>query len=221
VLPEEMNTKFSRITALQGLEMSTEARTEARLMANSVAEPYISAFAQLLLTIEDYLSLVRLGARSNYLLWKYPLAFKDIVTKCAQAQKIDPLLITAIMREESLFQRDVVSSAGALGIMQLLPATARSMANIKHNEELFDPEKNIRLGTNYFSKLLIQFKLSQYAVAAYNAGPHNVERWLTMGYVDEEEFTEDIPFSETKNYVFRIMQTRGIMKALYENELKS
>jgi soluble lytic murein transglycosylase len=127
----------------------------------------------------------------------------------------------AIMREESHFQRDIVSSAGALGIMQLMPATARSLANIKHNEELFDPEKNIRLGTNYFSKLLMQFKLSPYALAAYNAGPHNVERWLAMGYLDEEEFTEDIPYSETKNYVVRIMQTYGIMKTLYENEFKS
>ncbi|MCX5832313.1 MAG: transglycosylase SLT domain-containing protein [Deltaproteobacteria bacterium] len=217
-LPEEMNRKFLRITTLHGLEMSTEARTEARLMMSSVTEPYISAFAQLLLTIEDYLSLVRLGGRHNYPLLKYPLAFGDIVAKCAQAQEIDPFLIMAIMREESHFQRDVVSSAGALGIMQLLPATARSMANIKHNEELFDPEKNIRLGTNYFAKLLVQFKLSQYAIAAYNAGPHNVEKWLAMGYQDEEEFTEDIPFGETKSYVFRIMQTRGIMKALYKKE---
>jgi soluble lytic murein transglycosylase len=219
-LPEEMNSRFLRITTLHGLEMSTEARTEARLMMSSVAEPYISSFAQLLLTIEDYLSLVRLGGRHNYPLLKYPLAFKDIVTKCARAQKIDPFLIMAIMREESHFQRDVVSVAGALGIMQLMPATARSMATIKNNEELFDPEKNIRLGTNYFAKLLVQFKLSQYAIAAYNAGPHNVEKWLAMGYQDEEEFTEDIPFGETKSYVFRIMQTLGIMKTLYENELK-
>lgn len=221
VLPAEINTKFLRITALQGLEMSTEARAEARLMANSVTEPYISSFAQLLLTIEDYLSLVRLGTRFSYLAWKYPLAFHDIVTTCAQAQKIDPLLIMAIMREESHFQRDAVSSAGALGIMQLLPATARSMTHIKQNEELFDPEKNIRLGTNYFAKLLVQFKGAHYALAAYNAGPHNVERWLVKGYVDEDEFTEDIPFSETKNYVVRIIQTRGIMKALYEREPKS
>ena len=221
VLPEEMNTKFLRVTTLQSLAMTTEARTEARLMMSYIADPYISAYAQLLSTIEDYLSLVRLGTRSNYLAWKYPLAFGDIVAKCTQTQKIDPVLIMAIMREESRFQRDAVSGAGALGLMQLMPATARSMSNIKYNEELFDAEKNIRVGTNYFSKLLMQFKVSAYAVAAYNAGPLNVERWLTMGYLDEEEFTEDIPFSETKNYVFRIMQTHGIMKALYEKELRS
>lgn len=221
VLPAEMNTKFLRITSLHSLEMVTEARTEARLMASSVADPYIPAFAKLLGTIEDYLSVVRLGVRYNYPLLKYPLVFRDIVAKYAQAQKIDPLLIMAIMREESRFQRDAVSSAGALGLMQLMPATARGMGAIKQNEELFDAEKNIRIGTNYFAKLLIQFKLSPYAVAAYNAGPLNVQRWLAMGYLDEEEFTEDIPFSETKNYVFRIMQTRGIMKGLYEKELKS
>ncbi|MFH1857426.1 MAG: lytic transglycosylase domain-containing protein [Candidatus Omnitrophota bacterium] len=220
-LPAEINTRFLRVTVLHGLEMRTEARIEARLMMNSVTDPYISKFAQLLLNIEDYLSVVRLGTRHNYPLLKYPLVFKGIVTKYTQAQKIDPLLIMAIMREESRFQRDAVSSAGALGLMQLMPATARSMGNLKNNEELFNAEKNISLGTNYFSKLLRQFKLSQYAVAAYNAGPHNVQRWLAGGYLDEEEFTEDIPFSETKKYVFRIMQTHGIMKALYENELKS
>lgn len=221
LLPEEMQTKFLRITVLQSLEMSTEARAEARLLMSYVAEPYVSAFAKLLLTIEDYLSLVRLGARYNYPLLKYPLAFRDIVTKSAQAHKIDPLLIMAIMREESHFQRDAVSAAGALGIMQLMPATARSLGNIKHNEELLDAEKNIRMGTTYFSRLLTQFKSSQYAIAAYNAGPLNVERWLAMGYQDEEEFAEDIPFSETKNYLFRIMQTHGIMKGLYEKEFRS
>ena len=220
-LPEEINREFLRITALHRLEMTTEARTEARLMMSSVADPYTSAFARLLSTIEDYLSLVRLGTRANELFWKYPLAFRDIVTKCAQAQKIDPFLIMAIMREESRFQRDAVSGAGALGLMQLMPATARSMGTIKQNEELFDAEKNIRLGAGYFAKLLTQFKLTPYAIAAYNAGPLNVERWLAMGYMDAEEFTEDIPFSETKNYVFRVMQTRGIMKALYEKELIS
>ena len=221
MLPEDMKNKFLRVTALQSLEMATDARTEARLMMSNVAEPYVPAFGQLLLTIEDYLSLVRLGTRYNYPLMKYPLAFRNIVTKYAQVQKVDPLLITAIMREESHFQRDAVSVTGALGIMQLMPATARGLTNIKSNEELLDADKNISLGSAYISKLLAKFKSSPYAIAAYNAGPLNVERWLAMGYQDEEEFIEDIPYSETKNYVFRIIQTRGIMRGLYENELKS
>jgi len=77
------------------------------------------------------------------------------------------------------------------------------------------------LGTNYLSRLLVKFKLPHYALAAYNAGEHNVEKWLAAGYRDEAEFTEDIPFSETKNYVFRIMKTHGIMKCLYGSEIKN
>ncbi|HLA05762.1 MAG TPA: transglycosylase SLT domain-containing protein [Syntrophales bacterium] len=216
-LPGEMNTNFLRITELHSLKMKTEARIEAELLMGSVTVPYISAFARLLVKIEDYCTLVKLGIRYDYPSLKYPLAFPETVKKYAQSQKLDPLLVMAVMREESHFQHDAVSEAGALGVMQLMPSTARGIDEVKRNEELFDVEKNIRLGTNYLSRLLAKFKLPHYALAAYNAGEHNAEKWLAAGYRDEAEFTEDIPFSETKNYVFRIMKTYGIMKALYGN----
>jgi soluble lytic murein transglycosylase len=104
--------------------------------------------------------------------------------------------------------------------MQMMPATARRIAHIKNNEELFDVEKNISLGVNYLSRLIARFKTLHYAVAAYNAGERNVEKWLAVGYCDEDEFAEDIPFSETKNYVFRILKTYSIMKSLYDSDIK-
>ncbi|HLE18649.1 MAG TPA: lytic transglycosylase domain-containing protein, partial [Syntrophales bacterium] len=220
-LPIEMNTKFLRITDLHSLKMKREARIEAELLMGSVTDPYISAFARLLVKIEDYCTLVKLGIRYDYPYLKYPLAFPETVKKYAQSQKLDPLLVMAVMREESHFQQDAVSEAGALGVMQLMPSTARDIGKIKRNEELFDAEENIRLGTNYLSRLLVKFKLPHYALAAYNAGERNVEKWLAAGYRDEAEFTEDIPFSETKNYVFRIMKTYGIMKCLYGSEIKN
>lgn len=218
--PEEMNAGFMRINDLNSLKMKAEARTEAQAMIGSVTDRQLPAFALLLANIEDYATLVKLGIRYNYPSLKYPLAFRETVSKYARAQKLDPLLIIAIMREESHFQCDAVSGAGALGVMQLMPATARGLGDVKKNEDLFDAEKNIKLGTNYLSKLMVRFKSPYHAVAAYNAGEHNVEKWLAAGYMDEDDFTEDIPFSETKNYVFKVMKTYSILKNLYGSELE-
>ncbi|MDO9585800.1 MAG: transglycosylase SLT domain-containing protein, partial [Syntrophales bacterium] len=219
-LPEELKTNFLRIIELTSLKMRVEAAQEARLVVDFVTAPYVPSFARLLVEIEDYHSLLSLGIRHNYPLLKYPLAFRDTVFKHAETYRIDPLLVTALMREESHFKNDAVSGAGALGVMQLMPATARRVAHIKNNEDLFDAEKNISLGVNYLSRLISRFKSLHYAVAAYNAGERNVEKWLAAGYRDEDEFTEDIPFSETKNYVFRVLKTYGIMKSLYGDEIK-
>ncbi len=217
-LPEEISRSMLRIAELEYLKMRTEATQEARFVIGSVTEPYVFSFARQLAAIEDYYSLVRLGTRHNAATLKYPLAFRDKVLTHATAHKIDPLLVTALMREESRFKNDAISSAGAIGVMQLMPATARRIARIKNNEELFDAEKNIGLGTSYLSQLVAHFKSLPYAVAAYNAGEHNVEKWLAAGYRDEDEFAEDIPFGETKNYVFRVLKTYGIMKSLYGNK---
>jgi len=129
-------------------------------------------------------------------------------------------LIIAIMREESHFRNDAVSVVGALGLMQLMPATARKVGNISHNRELFEVQKNIRIGTTYLSSLLSRFGEMPYAIAAYNAGGRNVKKWLAANYQDEDEFTEDIPYGETKDYVLRVMSTYFIMKSLYRNEGK-
>ncbi len=220
-LSEEMNRRFLRISELESLKMRAEAGEEARLVMGTVTEAYVPAFAKLLTDIEDYATLVRFGIRYNYPTIKYPLAFRDAVLRYSQANRVDPLLVMSIMREESRFRRDAVSSAGARGVMQLMPATAKRLGVLKNDDELFDAEKNIKLGTSYLSKLLAQLKVPHYAVAAYNAGEHNVAKWLAAEYRDEDEFTEDIPFGETKTYVFRVMQTYGIMKSLYGKELKN
>lgn len=219
-LSEETNRSILRIGELQSLKMKAEAAQEVCLVIGSVTETYVPSFARLLVEMEDYPSLIKLGIRYNSPTLEYPLAFRDTVLKYAGTYRIDPLLVTALMREESHFKNDAVSGAGALGIMQLMPATARRIAHINNKEELFDTEKNISLGVNYLSQLIAQFKSPHYAIAAYNAGEHNVGKWLAAGYRDEDEFAEDIPFSETKNYVFRVMKTYGIMKSLYGNNEK-
>lgn len=212
------NRYLLRIAELESLEMRAEAKIEARWLLGNVKYQDVPVLAGLLVAIGDYPGLIKLGRRHNDLHLIYPFAFRELVIKCAQEQNFDPLLITAIMREESHFSTDAVSGAGALGLMQLMPSNVRKAGHISNDKELFEAQKNIRLGTAHLSRLLSQFKELPYAIAAYNAGTTNVKKWLAADYHDVDEFAEDIPFGETKDYVLRVMTTYYIMRALYGNE---
>ncbi len=219
VLPQEANQKLLRIAELISLKMLVDARTEARLLIGTLRDQDNPALVRLLTDMEDYPGLIKLGGKGNDLFLSYPFAFRETVLKCAKENNFDPFLIVAIMREESRFHHDAVSVAGALGVMQLMPATARNLGRLESNRELLEVRKNIWFGTTHLSKLLSQFKEVPYAVAAYNAGSRNVKKWLAAAnYQDEDEFIEDIPFGETKAYVLRVIRTYSIMKALYGKE---
>jgi soluble lytic murein transglycosylase len=126
-------------------------------------------------------------------------------------------LVHALIRQESGFDSDARSSAGALGLMQLMPATAREVARregISHRTDwLVRPDHNIRLGTAYFQELLERFDGSYaLALAGYNAGPARVDRWIAQfgdprdGSTDLAQWVERIPISETRNYVQRVLE---------------
>ncbi len=125
-------------------------------------------------------------------------------------------IIHAISRQESQFDRQAVSRAGARGLMQIMPGTARDTARRLGMDQadivLFDPQINITLGASYFRRLLNAYGGSHVlAIAAYNAGPGNVNRWLrTIGdprtNMDVLDWIEAIPFSETRNYVQRVLE---------------
>jgi soluble lytic murein transglycosylase len=140
---------------------------------------------------------------------------------------LDPAVSLGIMRQESSFNPDVVSGAGAVGLMQLLPSTARRTGE-KYNlpaGDLFNPDQNMNLGAAYFAQELRNFgNCLPLAIAAYNAGPTNVARWLKE-YGDPElgtqpgganmiDWIEEIPFSETRNYVQRVSENITIYRAL-------
>jgi soluble lytic murein transglycosylase len=145
----------------------------------------------------------------------YPIVFRDIVMEVSDSYALDPLLIYSIMREESRFADDAYSSAGALGLMQLMPYTARRMARntdqtgmINSNRDILVPQINISLGSYYLRQLLDEFQSIPAAVAAYNAGEAAVRRWLNAyEYRDIDEFIEDIPYRETKSYVKKVMRS--------------
>jgi soluble lytic murein transglycosylase len=143
----------------------------------------------------------------------YPSPFMDLVEKHAPGSGVPPLLAMSIIRQESMFDPDVVSYAGACGLMQLMPATARQVAaemGLEHAEDAaFDPETNIRLGTRYLGGLIGRFPGNlAAAVGAYNGGPHNMARWLEgHAPVPGDVFVELVPYAQTRNYIRRVLTT--------------
>lgn len=144
---------------------------------------------------------------------RFPLAYADSIHDTALETNLSPLLIYAIARQESAFMHDVRSSAGALGLMQLMPATGRETAQRMglriSNQDLLKPETNIAIGSRYLSRLLEDFDGNRIlAAAAYNAGPNRVRQWLqrtAAAPVPFDIWIETIPYGETRNYVESVL----------------
>ena len=153
----------------------------------------------------------------------YPLKYSTIIDKYSQKLELDPYLIAAIIYEESRFKKDSRSGAGALGLMQIMPETAKwisSKSKMDINDgKLFEPKENIALGTWYFSWLLNKYQSETLALAAYNGGDKNIDKWLDEHEdISEEEFIKKIPFEETRNYVERVQISRSKYETLYPKE---
>jgi soluble lytic murein transglycosylase len=157
-------------------------------------------------------------------LYRYPLAFWTMVKQHAEQRGVDPYLVLALIRQESLFDTRARSSATALGLMQLLPSTAKRIAkqvgiSSPSPEALFEPEVNLALGTQYLKDLLQRYSNNWFkAIAAYNAGESAVDRWEKEIDTDDiEEFVERIPYGETRGYVKLVMRNHRIYKKLYDS----
>jgi soluble lytic murein transglycosylase len=156
---------------------------------------------------------------------RYPLAYWEIIQNNAREAEIDPYLVVALIRQESLFDTRARSSAAALGLMQLLSTTATRVAKQlgltpPSNEKLFDPELNVTLGTRYLQNLLQRYSNNWFkAIAAYNAGEAAVDRWEKDIVTDDiEEFVERIPYLETRQYVKLVLRNHRIYKTLYNQD---
>lgn len=151
----------------------------------------------------------------------YPNGYLPIIQNYADSQ-IDPYLIAGIIREESLYNPEALSPVGAIGLMQLMPETARRVANRIglpgiEREDLFSGEINIRLGVQYVSQLLGENEGKVIRViAAYNAGPNAVRRWVEKnGHREADEFVELISYKETRRYVKRVLTSYHVYHDLY------
>jgi soluble lytic murein transglycosylase len=141
----------------------------------------------------------------------YPDRYWAEVQQATAGYRFEPRLFHALCREESNFNVRIVSHAGAIGLAQLMPYTARDVASwmgtTVTTADLNDPAINARLGARYLEQVHKQLGGSTYlAVAAYNAGPGRVNQWLgEFGNVPTDEYVEMIPFRETRHYVKRVM----------------
>lgn len=148
---------------------------------------------------------------------RFPLSFEDNFEETAQLRQLNSNWLFAMARQESALTADAVSHAGARGLIQMMPATAKNVAR-KHKipyhsrQQLFDPEKNIELASAYLSSLIEQFDGNNiYATAAYNAGPHRVEKWLkNTAHLPIDVWIESIPFHETRQYVKNVLTYSAI-----------
>ncbi|MGB0467436.1 MAG: transglycosylase SLT domain-containing protein [Pontibacterium sp.] len=152
---------------------------------------------------------------------RFPYPHQALFNKNAQKQNIDKTWPLAIARQESAFRVNAKSHAGARGLMQLMPATAKLTAKkhkvpYRHIAQLNNPKINIALGTAYLGEMHRRFNQNKaYATAAYNAGPHRVKRWLTQrGHLPLDIWIETIPFKETRRYVQNVLAFRVIYERL-------
>ncbi len=205
-----------RIAVLEDLGFKSEAKTEITFMANSsLPEQEIACLSAHLKNMNDFKTsismIARLPYREDFHELYYPPAYLDIVDRAALSNEIDPLLVLSIMREESRFAPDARSVTGALGVMQLMPQTASKLSihakvQMKQPNDLYDVQTNVFIGTYYLKSLILHFDSVPIAVAAYNAGADAVKGWLAAGnYKSTDEFIEDIPYDETRNYVKKVL----------------
>lgn len=154
----------------------------------------------------------------------YPDRYWDLVRKAAADDRYEPRLFHALVREESNFNRKIVSFAGARGLSQLMPATARQTAGWLGLQitldDLDDPATNLTIGARYFDAMHKQLGDSPYlSLAAYNAGAGRVNQWLArFGNVPTDEYVERIPFRETRDYVKRVMGTWQTMRWQFDTD---
>ena len=152
----------------------------------------------------------------------YPFDYRELICRYAAQQSLDPLLVAALIKTESNYRTDAISTRGAVGLMQLMPETARWVA-AKRGEPfnaalLFDPEANIRFGTWYLTHLRQEFGGDTLlALAAYNGGRTNVKKWL-----EEQTWTgraidlDQVPFPETRQFIRKTIWTYRIYTYLYQ-----
>ena len=197
------------------VDQTTDARREWNLATRDFTQQQHQIAAVLAHQWQWYDYAIRTIAKGNYfddLAIRFPTPFNDLVNKYSVKRKLEPAFVYGIIRRESAFNPQARSPVGARGLMQLMPATARQVSRklklkSPSRRDLYTPSFNINLGSTYISDMLKKYHGHRaLASAAYNAGPHRVNKWLP----EENELPADvwidtIPFTETREYVRAIL----------------
>ena len=223
----EDNPNLLRARELFFLDRIVDAKREWFQAMRKLDQQQIKKAAVLASRWKWYDSAIRTVAktphRSDYAL-RFPTPYKNLVMENAELTQLDPSVIYGIMRRESLFDPLARSSAGALGLMQLMPGTARVVARSlglkkPRKADILSVSNNIRLGTSYFRTVMNRFDNNvTLAAAAYNAGPNNVRRWLPKSDVMESDlWVETVPFRETRDYVKAVLAYSTVFDKSFGN----
>ncbi|HWR57795.1 MAG TPA: transglycosylase SLT domain-containing protein [Thermodesulfovibrionales bacterium] len=222
-LPADVRTALNRFAILMEIEMKDDAVAELARTANKISSYDVLLYVcRKLQEAGAYNKAVALLSRfpgsgpseQNDTLSKsllYPFAYWPVVSEISGRYTLDPLVLLAVMREESRFDPLARSFAGALGLMQIMPETAYNLdkklgMNISDASAIYNIRTNIALGAYYLNALLKELGSLPAALAAYNAGRDKVKEWLKAGnYASYDEFIEDVPYDETRNYVKRVL----------------
>lgn len=153
----------------------------------------------------------------------HPTSYIETVEECSKDYSVPKELIYAVIKTESKFKSDAVSSRGAVGLMQITPDTYVWLCEKNSDPDndpklLYTPDINIRYGTYYLDMLYSEFGSWETALAAYNAGPANVRKWLENSEYSDGEKLIHIPFKETREYVERVMKAKDKYSELYFEE---
>jgi soluble lytic murein transglycosylase len=179
---------------------------------------------------------VAAGAQRDRALWQmlYPMPFADVLRHDAEAERLDPLLVASVIRQESGFEPHATSRTNARGLMQVEPATGHDLAPAFGLRDfdpalLWIPEVNLAMGTRHFATGLTRYPEIERGLAAYNAGVSRVDRWSMTplsgktrsaehardALDDVDLFVERIPFIETRDYVRAIVRNRAVYRVVY------
>ena len=157
----------------------------------------------------------------------YPSYYWEQIVTAAREAQVDPYLVLSVMRQESFFNDEAVSRAGAVGLMQIMPQTGKRLARLMgvrpfDRRLLFDPDVSIRMGSRFLGDQMRSFAVGptrkigfELGLAAYNAGPHKARQWIErFPYQDPDAFVERIPYRETRLYVKKVLRNYTIYKSL-------
>ncbi len=215
--------------ALNDLRLSLKTKEEWIALAEIYKKfaDYGKAYELYDLINRRYFSQVSFVEKTFMLKERFPLYYDDVVFKYSKRYGVEPELIWAVMKQESKYKATAHSGANAFGLMQLIPSTARDLAQrigrkFSNPQQLFNPELNIRLGALYVAQLQRQFSgRKERMLAAYNAGPHRVKRWQKQAGADQlDVFIENIEFAETRTYVRHVLKNYWAYKLLNESYMK-
>ncbi len=223
---------FDKPRLLASLGLLEEARAEAAAIRkkNGDKKGQFPALARLYLEMHDYGWAISLFMQNRPVVWEkgtlplwtsgYPRGYTELVSQNARLNGLSEGLVYALIRAESGFAPAIKSSAGAIGLMQMMPATAKMTAHEKgefNSHKLTVPEYNIKLGTKHLNHLMKEHNGDViYMAAAYNAGSTALERWKKKYRgLSMDEFIENIPYEETRNYVKKVYASAETYRQLY------